>query len=212
MNLTTSHNHQIQIIFKKIKSINLRIDQNTREIWLSAPYNVNKDYLLKFIESKALWISKCLEIIAQKQVVKSQLREDEYLLRGSILNIDQSKSTDNPKKLDQSKIKQKIEKIQRKELKKSLDDMVPVWEKKLNVKTTKVRIVKMRTRWGSCNTRTGSININLKLIEKDPRLLEYIVIHELIHLIEPSHNSRFKHYMDIHSPNWRELKKELNYS
>jgi predicted metal-dependent hydrolase len=68
----------------------------------------------------------------------------------------------------------------------------------------------MKTRWGSCNPRAKSIRINTDLARKPPECLEYIVVHEMVHLLEPSHNSRFTALRDGFMPSWRFCKEELN--
>ena len=72
------------------------------------------------------------------------------------------------------------------------------------------RIRKMKTRWGSCNTRAGRIWISLELAKKSIKCLEYVVVHEMAHLIEPSHNRRFWGILDNLMPNWRTYRDELN--
>jgi predicted metal-dependent hydrolase len=67
----------------------------------------------------------------------------------------------------------------------------------------------MKTKWGSCNPISKSININLLLVEKANKYLEYVLVHELIHLLERGHNQRFVSYMDKHLPNWKQTKSEM---
>jgi len=69
---------------------------------------------------------------------------------------------------------------------------------------------RMKTRWGSCTPSARTIRLNTELATKPPALLEYIVLHELVHLLEPSHNARFKALMDRHMPDWRTHRDELN--
>ncbi|MFV0364768.1 MAG: M48 family metallopeptidase [Suipraeoptans sp.] len=83
------------------------------------------------------------------------------------------------------------------------------WEPIMSVHASKWSIRFMKTRWGSCNVNTGSININSRLVYYPIECLEYIVVHELCHLIEPSHNSRFKKYMGIFLPDWKDRKNLL---
>lgn len=68
----------------------------------------------------------------------------------------------------------------------------------------------MKTRWGSCNNRAGHIRLNTELVRKPRDLLEYVLVHELLHLIEPTHNDRFVRLLDEHYPAWREARAELN--
>jgi len=72
------------------------------------------------------------------------------------------------------------------------------------------RVKRMKTRWGSCNIRDKRVWINLQLAKKSPEYLEYIVVHEMTHLLEKSYNNRFKGFMDKFEPDWRRLKDELN--
>ena len=97
----------------------------------------------------------------------------------------------------------------RKQLKERLPDLVEKWEYIIGVSIESVRVRNMTTRWGTCNTRDKRICFNLQLAKKPLRCLEYVVVHELVHLLEPSHNVVFKNHMDKYLPNWREIK-ELN--
>ena len=84
------------------------------------------------------------------------------------------------------------------------------WEQRIGVKADSFKIRDMKTRWGTCNVRTKVICINLQLAKKSPSCLEYVVVHELVHLLEPSHNHVFKAYMSRFLPDWRSIKKVLN--
>ncbi|MNR41242.1 SprT-like family protein [compost metagenome] len=68
----------------------------------------------------------------------------------------------------------------------------------------------MKTKWGGCNHRVGTIRLNTELIKKPKDLLEYVVVHEMLHLIEPNHSPRFMGLLDKHYPSWREARAELN--
>jgi len=88
--------------------------------------------------------------------------------------------------------------------------LIKVWEKKFNVKVSKLFLQKMKTRWGSCNKVAGNIRLNTELVKKPKNLVEYVVIHELAHLIEAKHNNRFIKILNEHYPNWRDARSELN--
>ena len=68
----------------------------------------------------------------------------------------------------------------------------------------------MKTKWGSCNPRAGTIRLNTELVKKPKDHLEYVVVHEMLHMIEPTHNERFFTLMSKHIPGWREARAELN--
>jgi predicted metal-dependent hydrolase len=97
----------------------------------------------------------------------------------------------------------------RNELKKKIPELLEKWQPIMGVKATAWGVKKMKSRWGSCNVKTGRIWINLELSKKSEECLEYIVVHELAHLLEPSHNHRFKAFMDRFLPTWRNHRAEL---
>jgi hypothetical protein len=95
-----------------------------------------------------------------------------------------------------------------------LHELIPTliskWEPKLGVRVTAYFLRKMKTKWGSCNPRAGRIRLNTELVKKPKDLIEYVVVHEMLHLIEPTHNDRFISLLTDHFPTWREARAELN--
>lgn len=83
------------------------------------------------------------------------------------------------------------------------------WEPVIGVRVRKLAYRNMKSRWGSCQPATGRVCINTRLALYPPRCLEYVVVHELVHMLEPSHNARFHALMDEFLPNWRESRKLL---
>ncbi len=102
------------------------------------------------------------------------------------------------------------EKWLRKELRKDLEVLVPKWENIMNLKANEIGIKKMKTRWGSCNPKAKRIWLNLELVKKTQKHLEYIIVHELTHFIESKHNKTFKKIMNKYMPLWEIYKRELN--
>ena len=98
----------------------------------------------------------------------------------------------------------------RERLESSIPRLIATWEPFMGVTVKEWRIRKMKTRWGSCNVRKGRIWLNLELAKKPMRCLEYVIVHEMAHLIEPSHNRRFWGILDRHMPDWRPRREELN--
>lgn len=88
--------------------------------------------------------------------------------------------------------------------------LIAKWERKLGVKVHGYFLQRMKTQWGSCNHRAGHIRLNTELVKKPKELLEYVVVHEMLHLIQPTHSERFVALLDKHYPNWREARAELN--
>jgi predicted metal-dependent hydrolase len=88
--------------------------------------------------------------------------------------------------------------------------LVRKWEAKLGVKVARYFLQRMKTKWGACNHRAGNIRLNTELVKKPKDLMEYVVVHEMLHLIEPTHNERFVALLEQHYPTWREARAELN--
>ncbi len=98
----------------------------------------------------------------------------------------------------------------RKQLKNEIPQLIQKWEQIIGVKVNDYGIKLMKTRWGTCNTKAKRIWINLELAKKPQRCLEYIIVHEMVHLLERLHNDHFKQLMDKFMPQWRTYKEELN--
>jgi len=98
----------------------------------------------------------------------------------------------------------------RKDLKRSAPPLVAHWAGVMGLAVPEVAIRRMTSRWGTCNTQTRRITLNLELAQRDRALLEYVVVHELAHLVERGHNARFYAVMDAHLPDWRLRRRALN--
>ena len=98
----------------------------------------------------------------------------------------------------------------RQQLNIDIPKLIEIWEKKINFQVNEFGVKKMKTRWGSCNINKKRIWLNLELAKKPMECLEYVVVHELVHLLEKKHNARFVTLMDRHLPNWKFSKDSLN--
>ena len=88
--------------------------------------------------------------------------------------------------------------------------LIEKWQRKLKVKVHGYYLQRMKTKWGGCNHRAGHIRLNTELVKKPRDLLEYVIVHEMAHLLEPTHSDRFAAILDKHWPTWREARSELN--
>jgi hypothetical protein len=98
----------------------------------------------------------------------------------------------------------------RAQLKEALPPLIAKWQPLMKVKVQRFHVQRMKTKWGSCSPAAKSIRLNTDLARKPPECLEYIVVHEMAHLLEPTHNSRFIALMDRFLPRWRFLRQALN--
>lgn len=98
----------------------------------------------------------------------------------------------------------------RQQVRAAVPKLVSKWEAILGTTVERIFVQRMKTKWGSCNPRTRAIRLNTELAKKPPESLEYIVVHEMIHLLEPTHNVRFVQLMDRFMPQWRICRHRLN--
>lgn len=95
-------------------------------------------------------------------------------------------------------------------VKQAVPPLIARWEPRMGVKVERFFVQRMKTKWGSCNAGAGTIRLNTELAKKPRQCLEYIVVHEMAHLLEPTHNEHFVALMDRFMPKWGYLREELN--
>ena len=226
MNTIIVEDIEVEVVKKNIKNMNLSVHQPDGRVRLSVPRRVSEENTRLFIISKLGWIKKHRERIASKSIEtpKEFVSHESHYLFGNAytLNIIESKSKQRVEIQDnyinlyvrpRSTI-EKREKIMSEWYRENLKNVIPKyikkWEDLIGVTISEWRVKLMKTRWGTCNIRDKRIWINLELAKKDLKFLDYIVVHEIVHLLERNHNDKFKSHMDIYLPNWREIQDELN--
>ena len=226
MNTIIVEDIEVEVVKKNIKNMNLSVHQPDGRVRLSIPRRVSEENTRLFIISKLEWIKKHRERIASQSIEtpKEFVSHERHYLFGKpyILNLIESKSKQRVEIQDnyinlyvrpRSTI-EKREKIMSEWYRENLKNVIPKyikkWEDLIGVTISEWRVKLMKTRWGTCNIRDKRIWINLELAKKDLKFLDYIVVHEIVHLLERNHNDKFKSYMDIYLPSWREIQDELN--
>ena len=216
----------IEIRYKKIKNISIDVYPPRGVVRLSAPNSVDKETLRVFAASKLEWIRK------QQRKLREQQRESrrEYMDREShyymgkryLLKVQEQKGVQGVDLRHRTMIlkvhpgasierrRTVLENWQRREMKGLLPVLLEKWEPNIGVTVDEVRIRHMRTLWGSCTPGRRAIRLNLDIIRKPPICLEYVLVHEMIHILEPSHNQNFVRLMTLHMPQWRSYRDELN--
>jgi predicted metal-dependent hydrolase len=215
---------EIEVNRKKIKNMYLRVSSHDGKVYISAPLRMKDEAIIKFVTSKMNWIEK-QKIKYEKNYIQNLINyvdgETHYVWgEPYILEINYGTKSrldiiDNILVLTtgNNRSSEQVEKIlmdwYKKQLQGKLHSLFNKWEKIIGVKAKAITIRNMKSRWGSCNTRDSRISINLQLAKKPVICLEYVVVHELVHLLEASHNSVFKKYMDDFLPDWRDIKRSF---
>jgi predicted metal-dependent hydrolase len=212
---------------KDIKNLHLGVYPPDGRVRVAAPLNIDDDAVRLFIISKLGWIKK------QQREFEAQVRQSEreyvsgeshyFLGDRYLLNVIYRKG--HPEVVIRNKTyidlfvkegseydyrKRVLTEWYRSELKILAEPLVERWKKEMAVPLNHWGIRSMKTKWGSCNIERGRILLNLELAKKPQRCLEYIIVHELVHLLERHHNNRFVALMDQYMPHWRLCRDELN--
>lgn len=225
MNVTIE-NIDIELIRKNIKNIHLSVHPPDGRVRLSVPKRMDDEAVRLFVISKLSWINKHKKKFSLQdgQAEIEFLSGESHYFLGSryILNIIETTGKQRVQLRDDKYIdlyvrenstKEKREKIMlewyRQKLKMLIPGYIEKWENIIGVRVNDWGVKLMKTRWGTCNIRDKRIWINLELAKKNVTCLEYIVVHEMVHLLERYHNDVFKGYMSEFLPNWKSIKEEL---
>ncbi len=213
----------IQVCHKKVKNLNLRIYPPNGEVRLSAPLSLSPERVRLFLSQKIGWIRKKradallhtaapeaaqtlpneIEILGTRLVVRQgeQRRNTHFReAEGGVIEITLAKG-DSP-----TNMKRVLDHFALEILKQKIPLLIARWEKTLGVQVSEWRIRRMKTRWGSCNPKARRIWLNAELAKKPFECLEYVVVHEMLHLLERRHNNTFYALMDRFLPDWKQRK------
>ncbi len=219
-------NLQIEVLRKKIKNLHLSVLPPLGRVRIAAPGHMDLDTIRVFAISRLAWIK------AQQRKMQIQQREAkrEYLDREShyvwgrryllkrielesapLIELKHSKLVFQIRPgTDEARSQEILDAWYREQIRLAVPELIAKWEPVMRVKVGRIFVQRMKTRWGSCNPATGAIRLNTDLAKKPPECLEYIVVHEMTHLLEPTHNSRFTSLMEFFMPQWQHVRNELN--
>ena len=217
---------EMQLHRKAIKNLHISVLPPDGKVRISAPERMTDTAIRMAVISRIAWIKK-----QQGDFAKQPRQSDREMVNGEChylwgrryrLNVSERQGRHevsvggdklhlrvNPGTTAEKKMLV-LSEFYRLELKQRIEDLLDGWQDKIGVEASACGIKKMKTKWGSCNTSSRRIWLNLELAKKPPECLEFILVHELVHLLERHHNDRFKAYMDKHLPDWRERRNLLN--
>ncbi len=216
----------VDVVLKDVRNVHLSVHPPTGRVRISAPKRMSIDTIRVFAISKLDWIKQ------QQTKLRAQERETprEYVDREShylwgkryLLAVCES---DEPAAIevkhsrmrlqvrprtDEDKRRALVEEWYRGQLKEAVPPLLARWQPRLGVKVERFFVQRMKTKWGSCNHKARTIRLNTELAKKPAECLEYIVVHELVHLLEPTHNARFAALTEKFMPNWESCRQRLN--
>ncbi len=212
---------------KAIKNLHISVLPPEGKVRVSAPEQLSDTAIRMAVVKRIAWIrQQQADFAAQPRQSEREMctGETHYLWgRGYRLDITTAEQVSVKLKagrivltskvpVDSGKRQELLHSWYRQLLRKRIEPLMQQWQERLGVSVNFVGIKRMKTKWGSCNASTGRIWLNLELVKKPPECLEFIVVHELVHLLERHHNERFKALMHKHLPKWPEYRRTLNRS
>lgn len=216
----------ISVTRKDVKNVHLSVHPPEGRVTLVAPTSTRLEVARAYAISRLRWIrEQQRKLQAQAREAPRQFveRESHYVWGRRYLMVVNNRDAKPSVVLDHKRITltvrpgsdaQKRAEVMHEWQKLQMHSVVPVlirkWECKLKVKVAGYYLQRMKTKWGSCNHQAGNIRLNTELVKKPKDLLEYVVVHEMVHLLEPTHNDRFISILGEHFPTWREARAELN--
>jgi predicted metal-dependent hydrolase len=220
---------RVQIARKDIKNLHLGVYPPYGRVRVAAPLRVSDDAVRLAIIGKLGWIKKQqAKFAAQPRQSEREMVSGEshyflgkrYRLRVILYHeagkvVLRNKSTMDLYVRSETSAEQRRKVLQRwyrEQLKALIPPLLEKWQRRMGVQVDDWGIKRMKTKWGACTVKARRIWVNLELAKKPVRCLEYIIVHELVHLLERHHSDRFTAYMDKFLPPWRRYRTELNHS
>lgn len=216
----------INLTRKRVKNVHLTVHPPEGRVTLVAPSSTRTEVARAYAISRLGWIR------LQQQALRDQARESQrrYVQREThrlwgrnhlltVIEADAKPMVKHEHRRitlsvrpgsDAAKRAAVMHEWHKRLLHAAVPDIIARWEPRLGVKVAGYFLQRMKTRWGSCNHSAGNIRLNTELVKKPKDLVEYVVVHEMLHLLEPTHNHRFVELLTRHWPQWQESRAELN--
>ena len=223
----TVNNIKVNVVRKNIKNIHLAVYPPFGRARIAVPNRVKEETIRLHVISKLPWIKRQQKRFKEQERIpprEYKNRESHYFEgKRYLLNIIETDSQTKVvirnktyldlyvrKNTSRDKYNEILNEWYREQIKKRLPKLIEKWEKRTGINANEYKVKQMKTKWGSCNISAKRIWLNLELAKKPVICLEYIIVHELIHLLERHHNEKFRAYLDKFMPQWQSHKRELN--
>lgn len=224
----------IQLTRKRVKNINLRVSREGR-VNVSYPWHTSEAAVIAFVESKSDWIRAALSrtsSLGEKdlrtpapiasghtvsvwghpynlRIIRGPKRTARIFAHDVVITLPNRYLDDLASEVSQQAVRKTFDEFLAKEMRTVLPELTAAMETKAQKHASRYKIRRMKSRWGSCNIKTGAITLNLELAEHDKEALKYVIAHELTHLYVRGHNREFYALLATFYPNWKEVRASL---
>ncbi|MBA3704093.1 MAG: M48 family metallopeptidase [Rubrobacteraceae bacterium] len=218
---------RVEVVRKPIKNLHLSVHPPDGHVRVSAPSHMDDEAVRLAVVSKLSWIRRHQKTFADqpRQSQREMISGESHYFLGRCYRLTVTERN-GPNRItlngtsnltmqlrpgtDRDKREQLLNTWYRQHMKELVPDLISKWQPIIGVQVADWGIKKMKTRWGSCNTRDHRVWLNLELAKKSLDCIEYVLVHEMVHLLERKHSERFKALMDQFLPQWRLYRDELN--
>ncbi len=218
---------RVEVVRKPIKNLHLSVHPPDGHVRVSAPSHMDDEAVRLAVVSKLCWIRRHQKTFADqpRQSQREMISGESHYFLGRCYRLTVTERN-GPNRItlngtsnltmqlrpgtDRDKHEQLLNTWYRQHMKELVPDLISKWQPIIGVQVADWGIKKMKTRWGSCNTRDHRVWLNLELAKKSLDCIEYVLVHEMVHLLERKHSERFKALMDQFLPQWRLNRDELN--
>lgn len=217
----------VEIVRKAIKHLHVGVYPPAGRVRVAVPRRMDDEAVRVAVASRLAWIRRQQKAFVgqERQSKREMVSGESHYFQGRryLLDVHEDNGSPDvrlvgrrsmrlcvPRGFDQAQRDAVLQRWYRRQLRAQLPPLLEKWESRLGKTVSEVRIRKMKTRWGSCNAAARRVWLNLELIKKPVSCLEYVLVHELVHLHERHHNDRFLELMEGLMPNWRLHRDELN--
>jgi predicted metal-dependent hydrolase len=215
----------IEVEFRNVKTLRLTVYPPDGRVKVIAPSGTSREDIRKFVSSKIAWIQKHREKFLNHSKLTVSLKNHSTLfVWGEPWELEIIERRGNPKIVmengimkmyvrpgsTKAKRQEFLDKWYSKILKDSSLPLIEEWEGRIGVEVKKLFVRKMKTCWGSCNSTRQTLRLNSELAKRKRECLEYVIVHEMLHIIEKSHNRKFYSLLNKYLPAWKTIRKKMN--
>jgi len=216
---------QVEVVYKNVNTMRLTVYPPDGRVKITVPPGTDKESINKFAASKIGWIEKHRQKFLNHSKLTGPLTNRSVVhVWGAALELEIIERKGHPKivisagkmkmynrpNTTKTKRQEFLDKWYRDTLKETAPKIIENWEKRIGVEIKKLYVRKMKTHWGSCNCEKQSMRLNSELVKRDPVYLEYVIIHEMLHIIEKGHNKKFYRLLNQYLPEWKKIRKKMN--
>lgn len=216
----------IDVVYKDIKNLHIGVYPPVGRVRVAAPHHLDEEQIRLAVVKRLPWIKKNQRQLreAERQSAREMVSGESHYVWGRRLRLEivigsgrrrveisGDRLLVHVREADDAGARLRLlERFYRRELQEHIAGLISEWEPKIGREVAGWTVRRMKTKWGSCNRETGRMWFNLELAKKHPRCIEYLVVHEMVHLLERGHGERFTALMDGFLPDWRARRDELN--